>query len=314
MLAMNSRPPIRFRTGRNLSSSPPLRSIVSIWASFVIGLASIMWKRPASPSAQSPCRPSTAPATSARPPTGRRAASSTCPRSSSSSTQAPGARPTPTPCSAGLAGTTRSSPSPSPRSSTSASPRRPRHPAHVPLVAGLAELQPWVEQWHSELDHLRRQPRPVRPGAAERTPQVARPHRRRPRRVASPGPDPRKEGRQVSALLRDVFTIQTTSADYVLRLTESVDDAHLAHTLDDYVVTDELAAPSTARSASSPPPSLPTPARARSSPARSAPARATSWPSSTRCSGRPRRPAPSPSWRASSPGTTPSSRAAGSSR
>ena len=47
----------------------------------------------------------------------------------------------------------------------------------------------------------------------------------------------------MSALLRDIFTIPetTSTADYVLRLTESVDDAHLARTLDDYVVTDELA-------------------------------------------------------------------------
>jgi hypothetical protein len=47
----------------------------------------------------------------------------------------------------------------------------------------------------------------------------------------------------VSALLRDIFTIPetTSTADYVLRLTESVDEAHLARTLDDYVVTDELA-------------------------------------------------------------------------
>lgn len=47
----------------------------------------------------------------------------------------------------------------------------------------------------------------------------------------------------MSTLLRDIFTIPetTSTADYVLRLTESVDDAHLAHTLDDYVVTEELA-------------------------------------------------------------------------
>ena len=47
----------------------------------------------------------------------------------------------------------------------------------------------------------------------------------------------------MSALLRDIFTIGETTAtsDYVLRLTESVDAAHLARTLDDYVVTDELA-------------------------------------------------------------------------
>lgn len=46
----------------------------------------------------------------------------------------------------------------------------------------------------------------------------------------------------MSALLRDIFTIPevTSSADYVLRLTESVDEAHLARTLDDYVVTEEL--------------------------------------------------------------------------
>jgi len=47
----------------------------------------------------------------------------------------------------------------------------------------------------------------------------------------------------VSALLRDIFTIPetTSSADYVLRLTESVDAAHLDRTLDDYVVTDQIA-------------------------------------------------------------------------
>ncbi|MBB1516007.1 phage resistance protein [Tessaracoccus sp. MC1679] len=47
----------------------------------------------------------------------------------------------------------------------------------------------------------------------------------------------------MSALLRDIFTIPetTSTADYVLRLTESVDEAHLARTLDDYVVTEELA-------------------------------------------------------------------------
>lgn len=47
----------------------------------------------------------------------------------------------------------------------------------------------------------------------------------------------------MSALLRDIFTIPetTSTADYVLRLTESVDDAHLARTLDDYVVTEEIA-------------------------------------------------------------------------
>lgn len=46
----------------------------------------------------------------------------------------------------------------------------------------------------------------------------------------------------MSALLRDIFTIPetTSTADYVLRLTESVDDAHLTRTLDDYVVTDDL--------------------------------------------------------------------------
>lgn len=46
----------------------------------------------------------------------------------------------------------------------------------------------------------------------------------------------------MSALLRDIFTIPeaTSSADYVLRLTESVDEAHLVRTLDDYVVTEEL--------------------------------------------------------------------------
>ncbi len=47
----------------------------------------------------------------------------------------------------------------------------------------------------------------------------------------------------MSAPLRDIFTIpeQTSTSDYVLRLTESVDDAHLARTLADYVVTPELA-------------------------------------------------------------------------
>ena len=47
----------------------------------------------------------------------------------------------------------------------------------------------------------------------------------------------------MSALLRDIFTIPetTSTSDYVLRLTESVDDAHLARTLADYVVTPEIA-------------------------------------------------------------------------
>ncbi|MCW3158006.1 DUF6079 family protein [Micropruina sonneratiae] len=46
----------------------------------------------------------------------------------------------------------------------------------------------------------------------------------------------------MSALLRDIFTIPetTSTADYVLRLTESVDEAHLARTIDEYVVTSEL--------------------------------------------------------------------------
>ncbi len=47
----------------------------------------------------------------------------------------------------------------------------------------------------------------------------------------------------MSTLLRDIFTIPetTSTADYVLRLTESVDDDHLSRTLDDYVATEELA-------------------------------------------------------------------------
>ncbi len=47
----------------------------------------------------------------------------------------------------------------------------------------------------------------------------------------------------MSTLLREIFNIPetTSTADYVLRLTESVDDAHLERTLDDYVVTARLA-------------------------------------------------------------------------
>lgn len=46
----------------------------------------------------------------------------------------------------------------------------------------------------------------------------------------------------MSTPLRDIFTIPetTSTSDYVLRLTESVEDAHLARTLTDYVVTPEL--------------------------------------------------------------------------
>jgi hypothetical protein len=47
----------------------------------------------------------------------------------------------------------------------------------------------------------------------------------------------------VSILLRDVLDIpaEAGAEDYVLRLTDSVDDANLARTLDEYVVTDALA-------------------------------------------------------------------------
>jgi hypothetical protein len=39
----------------------------------------------------------------------------------------------------------------------------------VPLVAGLAELQPWVDWWHAEVDPgLRGEPGGVLPGAAHR--------------------------------------------------------------------------------------------------------------------------------------------------
>ena len=47
----------------------------------------------------------------------------------------------------------------------------------------------------------------------------------------------------MSTLLRDVINIpeKAGTEDYVLRLTDSVEESHLARTLDDYVVTPALA-------------------------------------------------------------------------
>ena len=123
--------------------------------------------------------------------------------------------------------------------------------ALVPLVAGMAELQPWVEQWHAEIDPLfgispaafcGEQLRAPGPGGRRRCDDLAR--------LASARYHPRKEGAGMSTLLRDVFDIpeKAGAEDYVLRLTDSVDESHLARTLDDYVVTAALAERSTPRS------------------------------------------------------------------
>ena len=114
----------------------------------------------------------------------------------------------------------------------------------VPLVAGMAELQPWVEQWHAAIDP----PFGVSPaafcGEQLRAHSQALGVTRDDLARWRPAPTTRgRKARSMSALLRDIFTIpeRTSTADYVLRLTESVDEAHLARTLDDYVVTDEMA-------------------------------------------------------------------------
>ena len=185
--------------------------------------------------------------------TGGPAASWTCPRSGSSSTRTPGARPTRRRCWAGPAGTTRSSPWRCRSSSPTGRRTAGRTTGSIPLVAGLAELQPWVEQWHADIDPAYnlslaafcREQLTARAAQVARTiPELAawRPDAPPPR-GRRPTARMRRRWIIMSVLLRDVIDIpeQAGAEDYVLRLTDSVDADAVARTLSEYVVTPALA-------------------------------------------------------------------------
>ena len=103
-------------------------------------------------SGRSRCRRSTRRRISGRTRTGRRGGSWMCRRSGSSCIRMRGGRPIRRRCWAGRGGITRSSRWRCRWSSGSGRRDGWADERLVPLVAGLAEVQPWVDQWHGEVD------------------------------------------------------------------------------------------------------------------------------------------------------------------